>query len=70
MFDQQKVDVAIVVFDAYSRTKLNKYPNHYKITEKLGYHLLNKSHQALVPKLETAIKQVLAEGDFYLPIAD
>ncbi len=68
MFDQQKVDVAIVVLGDYGKPRLNKYPNHYKITEKQGYHLLNQSHKDLIPQLEAAIKEVLAEGDFYQPL--
>ncbi|WP_206484112.1 hypothetical protein [Thalassotalea sp. G2M2-11] len=61
MFDQQKVDVAIIVLDTYSKARLNRYPNHYKLFEKLGFHLLHKKHQALIPKLESAIAQVIAE---------
>lgn len=68
MFDQQKVDVAIVVLGDYGKPRLNKYPNHYKITEKLGYHLISQSHKNLIPQLEAAIKEVLAEGDFYQPL--
>ena len=64
IFNQQKVDVAIVVLDAYSLPKLKKYPNHYKLAEKLGYHLLNKKHQHISIKLESAIQEVLNEGYF------
>ncbi len=65
MFDQKKVDVAIVVLDAYSLPKLAKYPNHYKIEEKLGYHLLNKKHAHIMDKLQVAIDEILVEGYFY-----
>lgn len=67
VFDQGKVDAAIVVFDAYTKTKLNQYENHFRVQEKLGYHLLNKKHKALVKPLEKAISEVLAEGNFVLP---
>lgn len=64
MFDQRKVDVAIIVLDAYTLPKLEKYPNHSKIEEKLGYHLLNRKHKNIIPKLEQAISELLAEDNF------
>lgn len=67
VFEQKKVDAAIVVFDAYTKTKLKKYRNHYKVQEKLGYHLINKKHQAIVKPLERAISEVLAENNFVVP---
>lgn len=67
VFEQKKVDAAIVVLDAYTKTKLKRYKNHYKIQEKLGYHLINKKHKALVQPLEKAISEVLAENNFVLP---
>lgn len=67
VFEQQKVDAAIVVFDAYTKTKLKRYKNHFKVQEKLGYHLINKKHKAIVKPLEKAISEVLAEDNFELP---
>jgi len=64
MFEQQKVDVAIVVLDAYTKPKLERYPNHYKITEKLGYHLLHKEHANLTVPLSRAIQETLKENNF------
>lgn len=67
VFEQKKVDAAIVVFDAYTKTKLQRYKNHFKIQEKLGYHLINKKHKAIVKPLEKAISEVLAENSFVVP---
>ncbi len=67
VFEQNKVDAAIVVLDAYTKAKLQRYTNHYKVQEKLGYHLINKKHAALVRPLENAISEVLAENNFMLP---
>lgn len=64
MFDQRKVDVAIIVLDAYTLPKLEKYPNRSKIEEKLGYHLLNRKHKNIIPKLEQAISELLADDNF------
>lgn len=67
MFQQQKVDSAIVVFDGYTKPRLKQFENHYKIQEKLGYHLINKKHKAIIVPLEKAIAEVLADNNFAQP---
>lgn len=67
IFQQQKVDAGIVVFDAYTKSKLKQFDNHFKIQEKLGYHLIHKKHKDLVVPLQKAITEVLAENNFALP---
>uniref|UniRef100_UPI0030F72818 hypothetical protein n=1 Tax=uncultured Psychrosphaera sp. TaxID=1403522 RepID=UPI0030F72818 len=64
IFDQGKVDAAIIVLDAYTKPKLLKYTNHFLIQEKLGFHLINQKHKALILPLEKAIAEVLEEGNF------
>jgi hypothetical protein len=64
IFDQGKVDAAIIVLDAYTKPKLLKYTNHFLIQEKLGFHLINQKHKALILPLEKAITEVLEEGNF------
>jgi len=66
MFEQQKFDVGIIVLDDSTKTKLMKYPNHYKISEKLGYHLIHTRNKHLIPLLEQAIIDVKVEGGFRL----
>jgi len=64
IFDQKKVDYVIAVFDDQSKATKLKYPNSFLIEEKLGYHLLHKKHAALIPQLEQAIKDIIAQDNF------
>ncbi|MCF6433926.1 hypothetical protein [Pseudoalteromonas sp. MMG022] len=64
IFDQNKIDYAIVVFDDYTKNTMLKYNNRFLIQQKIGYHLLSKKHQGLVEKLDKAIIQTRAEGGF------
>lgn len=64
IFQQDKVDVILMVFDDYSKKTEQSFTNRKVLEEKLGYHLLNKKHRQLVPKIEQAIKTILAQGDF------
>ncbi|WP_105168235.1 hypothetical protein [Pseudoalteromonas sp. T1lg23B] len=66
IFDQNKVDYAIAVFDDYTKSTKFKYHNRFLIQQKIGYHLLNKKHQDLVEKLDQAIIKTRAEGDFVI----
>ncbi|CAM4005974.1 hypothetical protein [Pseudoalteromonas byunsanensis] len=67
IFDQNKVDYAIAVFDDYTKSTQIKYHNRFLIQKKIGYHLLSKKHQDLVQKLDQAIIQARAQGDFLTP---
>ena len=64
IFKQKRVDYAFSVFDEYSKITQLRYPNKFIIEEKIGFHLLNEKHKDLIPKLEKAIKDTLAKGDF------
>ncbi len=62
MFNQNKLDYMIMVFDSKDIPAKNSFNNKYLIGTKLGYHLLHKKHKNLLPKIEQAIKQVIKEN--------
>lgn len=64
IFEQKKVDYIFSVFDEYSKMTQIRYPNRFVIQEKVGFHLLNEKHKNLIPKLEQAIKDTIAKGEF------
>jgi len=64
MFQQNKVDYIFMVFDDYSKPTEVNFTNRFLIEEKIGYHLLHKKHQALIPELDKAIQATVAKGGF------
>ena len=64
LFKQRKVDFVFMVFDEYSKETKNSFKNSMVVQEKIGYHLLNKKHIKLLPRLDKAIQDVVARGGF------
>ena len=64
MFKQKKLDYVLMVFDDHSRATKDTFDNKYLIEEKIGYHLINKRHEDLVPALEKSIASVIKKGLF------
>jgi len=64
LFKQRKVDFVFMVFDEYSKETKNSFKNSMVVQEKIGYHLLNKKHIKLLPRLDKAIQDVVAIGGF------
>jgi len=56
MFRYARVDAIVTVLDKYSKEDFGEIDNFYKLEEKVGFHLVNKKHQALIESLEAAFK--------------
>ncbi len=69
IFEQQKVDAMVVVVDDFSQRYLSGFPNHVKVQEKLGYHLINVRHAAIADKLDKVIQEIIQSGEF-MPKSD
>jgi hypothetical protein len=55
LFKQNKVDYIFMVFDDHNQDSSAAFGNKYLIEEKIGYHLVNEKHWAIIPKLDKAI---------------
>ena len=60
LFNQQKLDYIITVFDLIHNSNTIDLTNSYLIEEKIGFHLLNQQHQHLAVELAQAIEKIMA----------
>lgn len=56
MFKQKRVDYIFMVFDERDVKAKSAFDNKYLIEEKIGFHIMNKKHRDLIPKLDKAIQ--------------
>lgn len=56
MFKHKRVDYIFMVFDERDIKAKAAFDNKYLIEEKIGFHIMNKKHRDLIPKLDKAIQ--------------